>query len=73
MEKEKPVVQIKEAKVGPHWWGRSTQILYGLPVDHPREYLNNNERFHSSPVIKVDGDTVETENTIYKVLSWYKD
>ncbi len=67
--KVKPVVDIKEASLGP-FWGSGPEVLYGLVVNHPRSELNEKPLFHSSRVVRVDGDTVETLNTVYNVISW---
>jgi hypothetical protein len=72
IRKEKPVVQIYNAKIVYSMWYDGVQVLTGLPVDHPRDDLNFNEDFSSSKVIRIEGNTVETENSIYKVLGWRK-
>lgn len=63
----KPVVQVKEAHILDL---NRFKILTGFTIDHPRIELNGRMGFRSSYIVKHEGDTVETRNTIYKVLSW---
>lgn len=39
------------------------------PVDHPSDLVSNMTWAQTSPVVKVDGDTFETENTRYVPIS----
>jgi hypothetical protein len=59
----KPIVNIKEAFIVN---GR----MFGKPLNHPGLGVSNMRQVVTSPILKVDGDRVETENTVYNVLSW---
>lgn len=70
----KPTVQIKDCYLERHSPG--CRILSGIPLDYPDEHqyypgaLRNGHRVWTSKVVSVDGDTVETLRTIYKVQNW---
>jgi hypothetical protein len=74
---EKPVVQIKDASIGNSAWYPNRRTLCGIPIDHPRERLNG-KLIESSEIVEyipnevyMEGpETVETKNTVYKVLNW---
>jgi len=74
MEQIKPTVQIKDCYLEPHISG--CQILSGVVLDYPDEHqfysgcLTNGNRVWTSKVVSVDGNTVETLRTIYKVQNW---
>lgn len=74
MEQNKPTVQIKDCYIFENYLG--INILSGITVDYPDEHkaypgcLSNGERVYTSAVVAVDGDTVETLRTIYKVQNW---
>ena len=59
----KPIVNIKDAFIVN---GR----MFGKPLNHPGLGVSNMRQAVTSPIIQVDGDRVETENTVYNVLSW---
>ena len=65
----KPSVQIADAFV----FG---DRLCGKPLDYPEEHqhragaVTNGRTVITSKIIKVDGDTVETQRTIYNVVNW---
>lgn len=63
----KPIVQIKNAKLVKHRFA-DTQTLQGNVLDHPR--FKPDAYVYTSVVEKVtdDGKTVETLNTIYKLV-----
>lgn len=63
----KPEVEIENALIGSRWGGE--RILQGYPKNHPRKDLNG-QWMYSSYIVKQDGDTIETRNTIYKVKRW---
>lgn len=65
----KPIVDIQDAFVcGPSLWG--------YPVNYPQSHVpdghrvTNGKMIRTSTIIKVQGDIVETERTIYNVLNW---
>lgn len=60
----KPLVEIKDAHI-------VGDRLYGVPVNHPSPYVSNTTVVVTSPIIKNDGENVETQNTMYEVLNWY--
>lgn len=70
---QKPIVQIKDCFILPDG---TNQILTGIPIDYPDEHqyypgaLENGKRVFTSAIVSVDGDTVETSRTIYKVQNW---
>ena len=70
----KPTVQITDCYLEDHPSG--CQILSGIPQDYPDEHqgypgaLRNGHRVWTSAVVSVEGDTVETLRTIYKVQNW---
>lgn len=70
---QKPVVQIKDCFILPNG---ANKILSGVPIDYPDEHqwypgaLENGKRVFTSTIVSVDGDTVETRRTIYKVQNW---
>jgi hypothetical protein len=59
----KPIVNIKDAFIVN---GR----MFGKPLNHPGFGVSNMRQVVTSPILQVDGDRVETENTVYNVLSW---
>lgn len=67
--KLKRIVDIDDASIGVYWG--DNQVLYGVPRNHPREYLNG-KVIHSSAILRINGDEVETLNTVYKIKSWKK-
>lgn len=64
----KPVVEMVDATVGRHPYYRD-EVIFGVPSNHPNTRLNG-RYITSSPIVKQDGDIIETRNTIYKVLNW---
>lgn len=64
----KPKVQIKDAWVDVSL-GKGYNFLWGIPIDHPNESLNGNI-VHTSYIVSIKDDIVETKRSIYKVLSW---
>lgn len=67
----KPIVSIKDARIAPKWGPGSSDVLWGVPLNHPRKDLNN-EIIHSSSIVHRDKDVIETRNTIYVVKNWVK-
>lgn len=65
----KPIVDIYDAAIH-EWFGSGKDILCGTPINHPNQSLNGKD-MHSSAIVRVDGNTVETRNTIYNVLDWH--
>lgn len=58
----KPVVHYQVAVLPPI--GGSA---YVYPVDHPSPLVSNTKAVRTSPVVRIDGDEFETENTIYRL------
>lgn len=67
--KDKPLVLIKDAYIDKSFHKGEGDILAGIPFNHPNEWLNG-KLIYSSPIIKVEGDIVETKNTKYVVSNW---
>lgn len=72
---QKPVIQIRNASfIDYHLPGQ--RALYGIVEDYPEDHMvypgcvTNGKYVTTSVVVNVDGDTVETKRSIYKVLSW---
>ena len=57
----KPVVQIKDARL-------FNNRLVGAAIDHPN--IPSGAEVFTSKIVKIEGNTVETKNTIYNVLNW---
>lgn len=66
----KPEVDITDASII-KWHGSDKEVLVGIPINHPNQYLNGQE-IRSSAIVKIEGNTVETRNTLYNVLSWHQ-
>lgn len=75
----KPTVFIKDAKLVPTFPTSSdvdgkAQVMLGTVEEYPAGHgLGESLSFRpiqTSKVVSVDGDTVETKNTIYKVRNW---
>ena len=70
----KPTVQIKDCYFEQTIDGK--KILSGIVLDYPDEHqwypgcLTNGRRVRTSLVVSENGDTVETQRTIYKVQNW---
>jgi hypothetical protein len=61
---KKPLVNIADAVLK---GGR----LYGFPSNHPdSQHVSNTKLVRTSTVIRQDDKYVETENTIYHIISW---
>jgi hypothetical protein len=69
MDAVKPVVAIRQAVIVNVASEPGKRIMFGYPVNHPKERLNN-KMIRTSNIISIDGDTVETKNTIYNVMDW---
>lgn len=63
----KPTVDIKDAWFDKHYSNK--KILRGIPLNHPRNYLNG-ILIYTSSIQKHEGNIVETRNTIYNVMNW---
>lgn len=67
----KPTVSIKNAKIV-NFCGndRLTGFVENYPANHGNGTALSGEDVVTSTVLRVDENTVETKNTIYKVESW---
>lgn len=65
----KQIIDIKEAWIDKSYTKPHYEFLWGRPENHPIESLNG-IKIHTSPIKRVDGNLVETMNSIYNVLSW---
>ena len=67
----KPIVNIRDACIV---GGR----LFGVTDDYPTEHMGYpgcvtpGHMIQTSPIVKNDGNVVETQRTIYNVTSWSK-
>ena len=57
----KPVVRIKD-------WAIVGNRLFGTALDHPRAPNGGESEVSTTAIVKRDGDTVETKNTLYKLI-----
>lgn len=64
----KPTVAINKAHIG-KWLGSNHDVLFGYPVNHPNERLND-KLIRTSKIVRTEAYIVETRNTIYHVMSW---
>lgn len=64
----KPLVLIQDAHIGKFGWAEN-DVLMGTPLNHPNERLNG-KLMHSSTILSVKDDVVETKNTKYLVSNW---
>ena len=69
----KPIVYISEAYL-------YENSLFGTVHNYPTDHMvisgcvtNNSGTVRTSSILNREGDTIETQRTIYKVLSWHKD
>lgn len=73
----KPTVQIKDCTLMPG--GDGKERLWGTVLDYPDEHqcyegaVTNSKPVITSPVVKVCGQYVETQRTIYFVQNWLQD
>lgn len=61
-------VDIKDAWIDTTM-GPGCNFLWGRPVNHPNESING-VHVHTSFIVKVEGNVVETKHNIYNVLNW---
>ena len=67
----KPIVHIKDAMF-------FNNRLMGVVIDYPEEHqgypgaVTNGKDVITSSIVSIEGDTVETQRTIYHVDSWVK-
>lgn len=69
---EKPRVKISNAKITTTWV--NLDVLEGVVGDYPENHgagsRLSGKKIITSAIVKIDGDIVETRNTIYEVESW---
>lgn len=65
---DKPRIDLKDAWVDVSM-GSGFEFLWGIPVNHPTETLNGT-LVHTSYIVAVRGNEVETKRSVYKVLNW---
>lgn len=72
---QKPVIHIRNAGFIDYPFTHQ-RVLRGIVEDYPEDHMyypgcvTNGGYVTTSAVVSVDGDTVETKRSIYKVLSW---
>jgi hypothetical protein len=64
----KAKVDIKDAWIDTSM-GAKNHFLWGKPVNHPTESINGS-LVHTSFIVKVEGNVVETKHNVYNVLNW---
>lgn len=67
----KPIIDLNKAWVDDSM-GDGCNFLWGRPVNHPVENLNDTLVW-TSYIVAVRGNVVETKRSVYNVLSWDKD
>lgn len=64
----KPMVDLKSAWVDISM-GPNCEFLWGIPTNHEIEALNG-KTIHTSYIVAIVGNVVETKRAVYNVLSW---
>lgn len=65
----KITVDIENAWIDTSFTKPHYKMLRGRPVNHPNDSING-ILIHTSPIVRTEGNLVETRNTVYNVLSW---
>lgn len=74
MTKQKPIGFLQSAVLAKGYWNPNIEILQGTCISH--EYRGDlvHQWICTSEIIKkIDDNTFETKNSIYKVVSWQND
>ena len=70
MTNSKPIAFIEQAVIS-DWYGTPIQVLEGFCISHEARPDLVHRYIHTSEIVrKVEQDTYETKNSIYKVKSW---
>ena len=69
--KQKAKAKIIDAKKE-KWHSSSDEVIWGICIEHSARPDLLNRFIHTSSIVKVDGNVVETLNTIYEV-EWADD
>ncbi|MEG0886724.1 MAG: hypothetical protein RSH52_36465, partial [Janthinobacterium sp.] len=64
----KPQLTLKEAWIDTSM-GDNRNFLWGIAVNHPDETFND-KKTHTSYIVAVRGNVVETKRAVYNILSW---
>lgn len=67
----KPSIDLEGAWVDDSM-GDGYNFLWGIPTNHESKVLNGT-LVHTSYVVAVRGNVVETKRSVYNILSWDKD
>lgn len=72
LKKEKPsaklTVDLKDAWIDVSM-GKGCEFLWGIPVNHPSELMNG-KITHTSYIVSLNGNVVETKRSVYNILNW---
>jgi hypothetical protein len=68
-KEQKQRVKFRDVHYDPDYWGSGCKILWGIPENHPKYWLNG-EHIHTSELVNVEGDEAETLNTVYEIQNW---
>lgn len=69
--KQKAKAKIIDAKKE-KWYSSEDEVIWGICIEHSARPDLLNRFIHTSSIVKVDGNVVETLNTIYEV-EWADD
>lgn len=64
--KQKAKAKIIDAKKE-KWYSSDDEVIWGICIEHSARPDLLNRFIHTSSIVKVDGNLVETLNTIYEV------
>ncbi len=66
----KPVVDLKDAWIDSSM-GKDCRFLWGRPTNHDIGALNGT-LVHTSFIVAIEGNVVETKRSVYNILNWEK-
>lgn len=64
----KPIIDINKAWIDDSM-GSGCNFLWGIPTNHENETMNG-KTIHTSYIVAIQGNLVETKRAVYNVLSW---
>ncbi len=66
IERTKARAKIIDARVE-EWYSSKDKVVWGICLEHSERPDLLNRFIHTSRIVKIDGNVVETLNTIYEV------
>ena len=66
IERTKARAKIIDARVE-KWYSSDDEVVWGICLEHSARPDLLNRFIHTSSIVKIDGNVVETLNTIYEV------